>query len=72
VAGVKVVVEKIEVKYSNSWAKKDDNEVATEIVNAFKWSWRIPKDKVKVEKGCGLLWKENYSGIFKRKLQKKL
>jgi osmotically-inducible protein OsmY len=53
VVGVKVVVEKIEVKYNNSFATKDDNEVAAEIVNAFKWSWRIPKDKVKVkvEKG---------------------
>jgi osmotically-inducible protein OsmY len=53
VAGVKTVVEKIEVKYSNNWAKKDDNEIATEIVNAFKWNWRIPNDKIKVrvEKG---------------------
>ena len=53
VAGVKVVVEKIEVKYSNSWAKKDDNQIATEIVNALKWNWQIPNDKVKVkvEKG---------------------
>jgi osmotically-inducible protein OsmY len=53
VAGVKTVVEKIDVKYSNNGAKKDDNEIATEIVNAFKWNWRIPNDKVKVrvEKG---------------------
>ena len=49
VAGVKAVVEKIEVKYSSSWAKKDDNEIATEIVNALKWNWRIPNDKVKVK-----------------------
>jgi len=53
VAGVKAVVEEIEVKYNNSWAKKDDNEIATEIFNAWKWNWRIPNDKVKVkvEKG---------------------
>jgi osmotically-inducible protein OsmY len=53
VAGVKAVVEKIEVKYSSDWAKKDDNQIATEIVNALKWNWRIPNDKVKVkvEKG---------------------
>jgi osmotically-inducible protein OsmY len=53
VAGVKAVVEKIEVKYSGDWAKKDDNQIATEIVDALKWNWQIPNDKVKVrvEKG---------------------
>jgi osmotically-inducible protein OsmY len=53
VGGVKAVVEKIEFKYPNSWAKKDDNDIATEIVNALKWSWEVPSDKVtaKVEKG---------------------
>ena len=28
VAGVKAVVEKIEVKYAGNWAKKDDSDVA--------------------------------------------
>jgi osmotically-inducible protein OsmY len=53
VAGVKAVVEKIEVKFSSSWAKKDDNEIAAEVVSALKWNWRVPSDKVKVkvEKG---------------------
>ena len=53
VAGVKAVVEKIEVKYASNWAKKDDGDIATEIVNAFKWNWEVPSDKVKarVEKG---------------------
>lgn len=53
VAGVKAVVEKIEVKYSSDWAKKDDSDVAAEIVSAFKWNWEVPADKVKarVEKG---------------------
>ena len=53
IAGVKAVVEKIEIKYPNSWAKKDDSDIATEIVNAFKWNWEVPSDKVKarVEKG---------------------
>ena len=53
VVGVKAVVEKIEFKYPNSWAKKDDNDIATEIVNALKWSWDVPSGKVsaKVEKG---------------------
>jgi osmotically-inducible protein OsmY len=53
VAGVKAVVEKIEIKYASDWAKKDDGDIATEIVNAFKWNLEIPSDKVKarVEKG---------------------
>ncbi len=53
VAEVKVVVENIEVKFHTTWAKKDDNDIATEIMNAFKWNWEIPEDKLKVrvEKG---------------------
>ncbi len=48
VAGVKAVVEKIEVKYSNTWSKTD-GEIATEVVNAFKWNWQVPNDKIKVK-----------------------
>jgi len=53
VDGVKAVVEKIELKFNNSWDKKDDNEIATEVINALKWNWQVPSDKVKVkvEKG---------------------
>jgi osmotically-inducible protein OsmY len=53
VVGVKAVVEKIEVKYGSNWAKKDDNDIATEIVNAFRWHMEVPSDKVtaRVEKG---------------------
>jgi osmotically-inducible protein OsmY len=53
VVGVKAVVEKIEVKYASDWAKKDDNDIATEIVNAFKWNMEVPSDKVtaRVENG---------------------
>ena len=53
VVGVKAVVEKIEIKYPSSWAKKDDNDIATEVVNAFKWKFEVPSDKVtaRVEKG---------------------
>jgi osmotically-inducible protein OsmY len=53
VVGVKAVVEKIEVKFCSDCAKKDDNQIATEILNAWKWNWQIPNDKikVKVEKG---------------------
>lgn len=53
VAGVKAVVENINIKFSSNWAKKDDNEIANEILNAYKWNWKVPNDKVKVkvEKG---------------------
>lgn len=53
VAGVNAVVEKIEVKYAGNWGKKDDGDIATEIVNAFKWSCEVPSGKVTatVEKG---------------------
>jgi osmotically-inducible protein OsmY len=49
VAGVKAIVEKIEIKFSNGHSKKTDNEIATEVVSAFKWNWEVPSDKVKVK-----------------------
>ena len=53
VAGVKAVVEKIDVKYCCSLAERDDNAIATEVVNALNRNGLIPnnKIKVKVEKG---------------------
>ena len=50
---MKVVVENIEVKFKSDWAKKDDNDIANEILNAYKWNLEVPNDKikVKVEKG---------------------
>jgi osmotically-inducible protein OsmY len=48
VAGVKAVVEKIEVKFG-TWGIKDDNEIAKEIVNSFKWNWEIPESKIKIK-----------------------
>ncbi len=49
VFGVKAVVEKIEVKFSSSFDKKNDGQIADEVLNAFKWNWRVPNDKVKVK-----------------------
>jgi len=43
-----VVVEKLEVKFGN-WGKTSDGDIATEVVNALKWNWRVPNDKVKVK-----------------------
>jgi osmotically-inducible protein OsmY len=49
VAGVKAVVEKLEVKLSSVDGEKDDSDIAEEVLRAFKWSWRVPNDKVKVK-----------------------
>ena len=48
VAGVKAVVEKIELKFHSDWTKRDDNDIANDIVSAFKWNWQIPSNKIKV------------------------
>jgi len=52
VAGVKAVVEKIEVDFNGLGSKKD-SEIATDIISAFRWNMEIPNDivKVKVEDG---------------------
>jgi osmotically-inducible protein OsmY len=52
VSGVKAVVEKIEIKYG-SYGKKSDADIANEILNAFKWNWSIPDDKIKVKVETG-------------------
>jgi len=53
VAGVKAVVEKIEIKFANNSFKKDDNDIAKEVLTAYQWNVEVPRDKVKVkvEKG---------------------
>ena len=48
VAGVKAVVEKIDIKFGSTW-QKDDNEIAKEVLNAIKWNWEVPDNKVKVK-----------------------
>jgi osmotically-inducible protein OsmY len=53
VAGVKAVVEKIEIGFANNSFTQDDNDVATEVVNAFKLNIEIPNDKVKVKVETG-------------------
>jgi len=49
VDGVKAVVEKIKIKFSSNLGIKDDNEIANEVLNAFKWNWEVPNDKIKVK-----------------------
>lgn len=48
VAGVKAVVEKIEISYSNGFTKTD-NEIASEVLKALSDSWSIPDEKVKIK-----------------------
>ncbi|MEI7597071.1 MAG: BON domain-containing protein [Bacteroidota bacterium] len=48
VVGVKAVVEKIEIKIGVLGAK-NDNEIATDVIHAFKWNWEVPSDKIKVK-----------------------
>ena len=52
VDGVKAVVEKIEIQFG-SLVSKSGNEIATDILNSYRWNWEIPKEKinVKVEDG---------------------
>jgi len=52
VIGVKAVVEKIEVKFPNSWSKTNA-EIANEVLAALKSNLSVPNDKVtvKVEDG---------------------
>ncbi len=47
VAGVQVVVEKLEVHMIKPNQKQSD-EIAHQILNAFKWNWEIPNDSIKV------------------------
>jgi len=46
-------VENIEIRFANDSFKKSDNDIATEVLNAYQWNLEVPKDKVKVkvEKG---------------------
>jgi len=76
VSGLKALVEKIEIKFSSTW-KKDDTEIATEILNALKWDWEIPSDDiiVKVENGWVRLDGEvqwNYQREAAKKVVKQL
>jgi osmotically-inducible protein OsmY len=48
VAGVRAVVEKIDIKYG-SYGKVSDEDIAAEVTNALKWNWTIPDDKIKIK-----------------------
>jgi osmotically-inducible protein OsmY len=46
VAGVKAVVEKIEIDYNH--AARTDEDIAKEAVEAIKWNVSVPDDKIKI------------------------
>lgn len=48
VSGVKAVVEEIEIKYSNTFTKTD-NDIAHEVLKALKDNWAVAEDRVKVK-----------------------
>ncbi|MEO6684442.1 MAG: BON domain-containing protein, partial [Dyadobacter sp.] len=77
VTGVKVVVEEIEIKTYSNLYNRDDNDLANEVLNAYKWNWEIPNDKVKVKVENGWITLEgavewNYQREAAERLIKKL
>jgi osmotically-inducible protein OsmY len=54
VAGVKAVAESIELKFDSS-GRKSDTDIAHEILNAWKWNWEVPEEKIKVKVEDGLV-----------------
>ena len=48
VAGVIVVVENIEIQF-NSTNIRTDNEIANEIINAFKWNCDVPDEHIQIQ-----------------------
>ena len=76
VAGVKAVAEEITIAFKDA-TKHSDTQVATEVVNAFKFNWEVPEDNihVKVEHGWITLTGEvewNYQKEAARKAVKNL
>lgn len=47
IAGVRLVINKIDIKL-NDWDEKKDKELTAEIVNAFKWNWKTINDTIQV------------------------
>jgi osmotically-inducible protein OsmY len=48
VAGVKAIVEKIDVKYLHSGRKTDD-EIAKDVLKSLQNHWNVPDEKLKIE-----------------------
>jgi osmotically-inducible protein OsmY len=77
VAGVKAVVEQIEIKTFSSLDNRDDNDLANEVLNAYKTNWEIPEDRIKIKVENGWITLEgnvqwNYQKEAAGRLIKKL
>lgn len=48
VAGVKAVVETIEIKFARI-GTKSDAEIAADVITALKWNWQFASDKIKIK-----------------------
>ena len=48
VAGVKAVVETIEIKFARI-GTKSDVEIAADVITALKWNWQFASDKIKIK-----------------------
>ena len=55
VVGVRAVAEEIKVKFHNKWVKKDDTEIATDVLKALSWDLNLPSDKLKIKVENGWL-----------------
>lgn len=53
VIGVRAVAEEIEVRFPGKWVKKDDTEIAADVLKALSWDLNLPTErlKIKVENG---------------------
>lgn len=48
VKGVKAIAEDITIDYGNSF-KKNDTEIAQDIIDTWEHNWEVPQDKIKVK-----------------------
>jgi len=58
IAGVKAIVEKIDVKHEDGWKVLDDEDIATAVLQTLEWNWKIPKERIKVKVEDGWVYLE--------------
>ena len=49
VSGVKAVVEEIKIHYGSNYGQKTDSEIANSVLDALKFNWEVPNEKIKVK-----------------------
>jgi osmotically-inducible protein OsmY len=57
-AGVKAIIEKIDIKHEDGWKELDDEDIATAVLQTLEWNWKIPKEKIKVKVEDGWVYLE--------------